>query len=76
MVGHMPRPDQARVLLAAALLCLVAGCGPGAAEKPGGVTRDEAAALDAAAEMLDQRELPDLPEATVPAQDVPAPAAS
>ena len=37
---------------------------------------DEARALDAAAEMLDQREMPALPEATAPAQDAPQPSAS
>lgn len=71
----MPAGTPLRTALAAALLTILAGCGS-SDEKPGGVTRDEAEALDAAAEMLDKRELPDLPEATVPAQDAPAPAAS
>lgn len=71
----MPAGTPLRTALAAALLAILAGCGS-AEEKPGGVTRDEAEALDAAAEMLDKRELPDLPEATVPAQEAPAPAAS
>lgn len=41
-------------------------CGSSEPEKPGGVTQDEARALDAAAEMLDKRELPALPEAEMP----------
>lgn len=65
-----------RALSALALLLALGACGPSEEEKPGGVTQDEARALDAAAEMLDKRELPDLPEATVPAQDMPAPKAS
>lgn len=71
----MPVRPFLRQLLIAALLGALAGCGS-AEKKPGGVTPDEAEALDAAAEMLDKRELPDLPEATVPAQDAPAPVAS
>ncbi len=67
-------PRVAPMLLALALP--VASCGPGEDEKPGGVTRSEAEALDAAAEMLDKRELPDLPEATASAQEAPSPAAS
>lgn len=70
----LPRPTLAIAL--AALLATLSGCGSSEEEKPGGVTQDEAKALDAAAEMLDQRELPALPEATVPAQDAPAPSAS
>ncbi|MCX7284576.1 MAG: hypothetical protein NTX28_11130 [Novosphingobium sp.] len=62
--------------ICAAMLGVVAGCGQAEDKTPGGVTPDEAKALDAAAEMLDKRELPDLPEATVPAQAVPAPTAS
>lgn len=60
----------------AVLLGLVTACGSTEDEKPGGVSRDDAKALDAAAAMLDERELPALPEATVPAQDAPAPSAS
>ncbi|MBB3860103.1 hypothetical protein GGQ88_001364 [Novosphingobium hassiacum] len=62
-----------------ALAVLLASCST-EEEKPGGVSKDEAAALDAAAEMLDQRELPDLPEASAqpaqPPQPAPAPSAS
>lgn len=68
-------PDM-RALPALALLLTLGACGPSEEEKPGGVTQDEARALDAAAEMLDKRELPALPEATIPAQDMPAPTAS
>lgn len=75
MTRRLPAGAPFRPLLIAVLAGALAGCGS-ADEKPGGVTRDEAEALDAAAEMLDKRELPDLPEATVPAQDAPAPAAS
>lgn len=71
----IPVRTPVRTLLIGVMLSVLAGCGS-ADEKPGGVTRDEAAALDAAAEMLDKRELPDLPEAKVPAQGAPAPAAS
>lgn len=71
---YLARP--VRTFLGAALLAALAACGPGEDEKPGGVTQDEAKALDAAAEMLDKRELPALPEATVPAQEAPAPSAS
>lgn len=41
---------------------------------PGGVSVGEAKALDQAAEMLDARELPALPEATAPAEPAPTPA--
>lgn len=51
----------------------VSACGSSEEEKPGGVSKDEAAALDAAADMLDKRPLPDLPEAVPPAQPAPAP---
>jgi hypothetical protein len=60
----------------AILIALLSACGSGEEEKPGGVSRDDAKALDAAAQMLDQRQQPALPEATVPAQDAPAPSAS
>lgn len=65
-----------RTIAMAALLMALAACGSSEEEKPGGVTQDEAKALDAAADMLDKRELPALPEATVPAQEAPAPSAS
>jgi len=55
---------------------MISACGAKDEEKPGGVSKDEAAALDAAAEMLDKRPLPDLPEAAAPAQPAPAPSAS
>lgn len=64
------------VSLMAAMLAAMASCGPAEDKTPGGVSPDEAEALDAAAEMLDKREMPELPEASVPAQDAPAPAAS
>ena len=65
-----------RAITMAALLMALAACGSSEEEKPGGVTQDEAKALDAAADMLDKREWPALPEATVPAQEAPAPSAS
>lgn len=65
-----------RTIAMAALLMALAACGSSEEEKPGGVTQDEAKALDAAADMLEKRELPALPEATVPAQEAPAPSAS
>lgn len=68
--------DTFRTLAIAALVGVVSACGSGEDEKPGGVSRDDAKALDAAAEMLDARDQPTLPEATVPAQDAPTPSAS
>jgi len=65
-----------RALPAFTLAFMLTACSAGEEEKPGGVSQDEARALDAAAEMLDKRELPALPEAAVPAQAVPAPSAS
>ncbi len=65
-----------RAFASLALLFALGACNSGEEEKPGGVTQDEARALDAAAEMLDKRDLPALPEATIPAQEVPAPNAS
>lgn len=65
-----------RTLGVAALLGLASACGSSDDETPGGVSRDDAKALDAAAEMLDARPQPALPEATVPAQDAPTPSAS
>jgi hypothetical protein len=65
-----------RALPAYTLAMMLAACSASKEKKPGGVTQDEARALDAAAEMLDKRELPALPEAAVPAQDAPAPAAT
>ncbi len=65
-----------RILPVFSLALMLAACSASEEEKPGGVTQDEARALDAAAEMLDQRELPALPEAALPAQPVPAPSAS
>lgn len=46
---------------ALALGCLLAACGEERAEAPGAVSADEAKALEDAASMLDERELP--PEA-------------
>lgn len=65
-----------RTLPAFALAIMLTACSASEEEKPGGVTQDEARALDAAAEMLEKRELPALPEAAVPAQAVPTPSAS
>ncbi|MGV3513199.1 MAG: hypothetical protein ACO1OX_14455 [Novosphingobium sp.] len=70
------RHKTLRSLGLAALLSLVSSCGSTEEDKPGGVSLDDAKALDAAAEMLDARPLPALPEATVPAQDAPSPSAS
>ena len=45
--------------MAALLPALLAACGPGENDPgPGGVTMEEARALDEAAEMLDERKLP------------------
>lgn len=65
-----------QTLLLAVTLGAMAGCGPTEDKTPGGVSPDEAKALDAAAEMLDKRPLPDLPEAAVQDQGAPAPTAS
>lgn len=65
-----------RALPVFSLALMLGACSASEEEKPGGVTQDEARALDAAAEMLDKRELPELPEAEVPAQPAPAPSAS
>lgn len=70
------RRNQIHALGIAALLGLVSACGSVEDEKPGGVSRDDAKALDAAAEMLDSRQQPALPEATIPAQEAPSPTAS
>lgn len=67
---------RALPVLALAIALALGACNSAEEEKPGGVTQDEARALDAAAEMLDKRELPALPEATLPAQEAPAPSAS
>jgi hypothetical protein len=71
-----PHGTPLRSFALAVLLGLVSACGSSEEEKPGGVSRDDAKALDAAAEMLDARQQPALPEATVPAQEAPAPSAS
>lgn len=65
-----------RAILILALAIVLSACSSAEEDKPGGVTQDEARALDAAAEMLDQRELPALPEATLSAQPAPAPSSS
>ncbi len=53
------------------LTLLLAACGPAGNDPgPGGVTVDEARALDEAAAMLDERRLPDAaPEGAAPADD-------
>ncbi|WP_428332466.1 hypothetical protein [Novosphingobium sp.] len=48
-------------------LCVLSGCSSGSDPGPGGVTKDEARQLDAAAAMLDKRPAPPLVDATVPA---------
>lgn len=49
----------ARTFAASLLLALATACGPGENEPgPGGVTVDEAQALDEAAAMLEERKLP------------------
>lgn len=75
------RRTARHIALILPLFVALSACGSSEPEKPGGVTQDEARALDAAAEMLDKRELPDLPEATTPQaglsdQAGPAPSAS
>jgi hypothetical protein len=60
-----------RLTLAAALALVLAGCGSESASAPGGVSPGEAKALDDAASMLDERQLP--PEA-LPSEATPAPA--
>lgn len=55
------------------LACLVVSCGPAGNDPgPGGVTVDEARALDDAAEMLEQRRLPDAVVTGDPAGAYPA----
>ena len=69
MVPAMMRP--ATTLLA----LLLAACGPAGNDPgPGGVTVDEAKALDEAAAMLDERRLPDeaLPEQPAETDKTPA----
>ena len=53
-----------RAFLPLAACALLAACGDGGAQAPGGVSEGEAQALDEAAEMRDQRRLP--PEALPP----------
>ncbi len=58
MVDCMLQPKCA--LLALPLVALVASCGPADNDSgPGGVSVGEARALDEAAEMIEQRRLPD-----------------
>lgn len=72
----MPASLLRKFMLGIVATAAISACGTKEEEKPGGVSKDEAAALDAAAEMLDKRSLPDLPEAAAPAQPAPAPSAS
>lgn len=53
-----------RLLLLAAIVPMLAACESGGADAPGGVSAGEAKALEEAAEMLDERQLP--PEALLP----------
>lgn len=66
----------ARPFLAAGLLMVLAGCDSGGAGTggPGAVSEGEAQALDEAAEMLDERRLPDgvLPEPDPPSAAYPS----
>ena len=64
-------------LLPLALLAALGACG-GSDSGPGGVTANEARALDEAAEMLEQRRLPDavLRAPAPPAEAAPAEAAN
>lgn len=56
-----------RLVLALASIALLAGCGKGDnAPAPGGVTAGEARALDDAARMLDERQMPAEALATSP----------
>lgn len=59
--------------LLALSLCLAACDAKDTDPGPGGVSVGEAKALDQAAEMLDAREMPALPEATAPAEPAPTP---
>ncbi|MCR9181209.1 MAG: hypothetical protein NXH71_13405 [Erythrobacteraceae bacterium] len=53
----MPCPPH--LLLLAALVPLLAACDSAGADAPGGVSTGEAKALEEAAQMLDERRLPD-----------------
>jgi hypothetical protein len=69
MVPAMTRPVTTLLAL------LLAACGPAGNDPgPGGVTVDEAKALDEAAAMLDERRLPDeaLAEQPAAAEETPA----
>lgn len=57
--------------LCATLMMAVSACGSESEDRPGGVTKEEAAALDAAARMLEERDLP--PELLSTDTAVPAP---
>ncbi|MFN4020810.1 MAG: hypothetical protein ACK4IC_09870 [Erythrobacter sp.] len=57
------------LLLPLVLLPALAACGSAGADAPGGVSAGEAEALDDAAEMLDQRRLP---ESALPPEADPA----
>lgn len=59
------------LLIAAGLAATLAACGGDGPDAPGAVSAGEAEALDAAAEMLDERRLP--PEA-LPPEATPPPA--
>lgn len=63
-----------RLLLLAALSALLAACDSGGPDAPGGVSAGEAKALEEAAEMLDERQLPPeaLPPEASPSSAVPA----
>jgi hypothetical protein len=67
MVARMTRTSTC------ALALLVAACGPAGNDPgPGGVTVDEARALDEAAAMLDERRLPDEALGDAPSDQEPA----
>ena len=74
----MPSHRLLSAALALVLPLAVAGCGNDAASAPGGVSPGEAKALDDAASMLDERQLPpealptDMPTAAPPTATAPA----
>ncbi len=74
----MPSHRLLAAALALVLPLAVAGCGNDAASAPGGVSPGEAKALDDAAAMLDERQLPpealptDMPAGPAPTGTAPA----
>lgn len=62
-----------RLAVCAATGMLLSACGSGGADAPGSVSVDEAQALDEAAEMLDERRLPEGAVSTAAPQQEDAP---